>query len=165
MISSNAKAWTPRLKRLGAVRLAAILIGLLGVVATAWAAALEPLAIETAGGVRRFEVEVMRSEADRARGLMFRRDLQADRGMLFEFEREEPIQMWMKNTYLPLDMIFVGRDRRVVSVARDTEPLSERIVSSGKPAVAVIEVNAGTAARLGIAPGDKVMFPAPAGGR
>lgn len=107
----------------------------------------------------------MRSEADRARGLMFRRDLQADRGMLFEFEREEPIQMWMKNTYLPLDMIFVGRDRRVVSVARDTEPLSERIVSSGKPAVAVIEVNAGTAARLGIAPGDRVVFPAPSAGQ
>ena len=120
---------------------------------------LEPLAIETTGGVKNFEVEVMRDDAARQRGLMFRRDLAPDRGMLFQFERNEPIQMWMKNTYLPLDMVFFGRDGKVVSIARDTEPLSERIISSGAPATAVVEFNAGTAARLGIAPGDRLVFP------
>lgn len=125
------------------------------------AAPLEPLDITTSSGVRRFEVEVMRNDAERARGLMFRRDLAPDRGMLFDFEREDRIMMWMKNTYLPLDMIFFGKDGRVVSIARDTEPLSERIISSGEPATTVLEVNAGTAARLGIARGDKLVYPVP----
>lgn len=126
---------------------------------SARAAPLEPLEIQTSAGPRRFDVEVMRTDAERARGLMFRRDLPADRGMLFTFDREEPIFMWMKNTYLPLDMIFVGKNGRVVSVARDTEPLSERIISSGAPATTVLEVNAGTAARLGIRDGDTLVYP------
>lgn len=121
---------------------------------------LEPLDIQTAGGTRHFEVEVMRDDAGRMRGLMFRRDLSPERGMLFQFERNEPIQMWMKNTYLALDMVFFGRDGKVVSVAQNTEPLSERLITSGAPAVSVVEFNAGTAARLGIAPGDTLIFPA-----
>ena len=125
------------------------------------AAELEPLAIETTGGTRNFQVEVMRSDADRMRGLMFRRDMLPDRGMLFEFGGREPIQMWMKNTYLPLDMIFF-RDGRVISIAENTEPLSERIISSGESATQVIEVNAGTAQRLNIKVGDRLVFPAPA---
>ena len=125
----------------------------------AWAAELEPLAIETAdGGTLKFDVEVMRTDADRMRGLMFRRDLPPDRGMLFEFPGKEPIQMWMKNTYLPLDMIFF-RDGRVLSIAENTEPLSERIISSAGNATQVIEVNAGTAQRLKIKVGDRLIFP------
>lgn len=134
---------------------------MLALAAPARAAPLEPLDIETKSGVRHFEVEVMRTDADRSRGLMFRRDLPADRGMLFLFDTEERVAMWMKNTYLPLDMVFFGRDGRVVSIARDTEPLSERIISSGAPAASVVEFNAGTAARAGIETGDRLIFPAP----
>ena len=116
--------------------LAAVALLLLALVAPALAAPLEPLDIETKAGVRHFQVEVMRSDADRERGLMYRRDLGPDRGMLFQFDKDDRIFMWMKNTYLPLDMVFFGKDGRVVSIARDTEPLSERIISSGEPATA-----------------------------
>ena len=138
---------------------AAVLV--LARVAPVLAAPLEPLDIETKAGVRHFQVEVMRTDADRERGLMYRRDMAADRGMLFQFDKEDRIYMWMKNTYLPLDMVFFGKDGRVVSVARDTEPLSERIISSGEPATAVVELNAGTAAKLGIDKGDRLIFPVP----
>ena len=141
--------------------LAAAAAFLLALVAPVLAADLELLDIETKGGVRHFQVEVVRTDADRERGLMFRRDLAADRGMLFQFDKEDRIYMWMKNTYLPLDMVFFGKDGRVVSVARDTEPLSERIISSGEPATAVVELNAGTAAKLGIDKGDRLIFPVP----
>lgn len=139
--------------------LAAAALLLLALVAPAGAAPLEPLDIETKAGVRHFQVEVMRSDADRERGLMYRRDLGPDRGMLFKFDKEDRIFMWMKNTYLPLDMVFFGKDGRVVSIARDTEPLSERIISSGEPATTVVEFNAGTAARLGIEKGDRLIYP------
>lgn len=139
--------------------LAAAALLLLALVAPAAAAPLEPLDIETKAGVRHFQVEVMRSDADRERGLMYRRDLGPDRGMLFQFDKEDRIFMWMKNTYLPLDMVFFGKDGRVVSIARDTEPLSERIISSGEPATTVVEFNAGTAARLGIEKGDRLIYP------
>ena len=139
--------------------LAAAALLLLALVAPAVAAPLEPLDIETKAGVRHFQVEVMQSDADRERGLMYRRDLGPDRGMLFKFDKEDRIFMWMKNTYLPLDMVFFGKDGRVVSIARDTEPLSERIISSGEPATTVVEFNAGTAARLGIEKGDRLIYP------
>lgn len=132
---------------------------LLAFATPAFAAALEPLDIETKAGVRHFQVEVMRTDEERARGLMFRRDLLPDRGMLFDFEKNDRIFMWMKNTYLPLDMVFFGKDGRVVSIARDTEPLSERLISSGEPATTVIELNAGTASKLGIDVGDRLIYP------
>ena len=134
---------------------------LLTTFAPAFAAALEPLDIETKGGVRHFQVEVMRTDAERSRGLMFRRDMLPDRGMLFDFEKNDRIFMWMKNTYLPLDMVFFGKDGHVVSVVRDTEPLSERLISSGEPATTVIELNAGTAAKVGIDVGDRLIYPVP----
>lgn len=124
---------------------------------TAATSALEPLEIDTKAGVRHFSVEVMRTDAEREKGLMFRRFLPADRGMLFDFKSEQPVMMWMKNTYLPLDMIFIRRDGTISHIAENAEPLSERIIPSGGPAFAVLEVNAGTARKLGIAPGDKVV--------
>ena len=128
--------------------------------AAAETAALEPLQIVSAAGEKRaFQVEVMRNDAERAKGLMFRRFLPADRGMLFDFKTEQPVMMWMKNTYLPLDMIFIARNGLVTYVAENAEPLSERIISSNGPVYSVLEVNAGTAARLGIKPGDRVMHP------
>lgn len=118
--------------------------------------ALEPLAIEAAGKVHDFKVEVMRTDSERAKGLMFRRYMAEDRGMLFDFKTEQTVTMWMRNTFIPLDMIFIGKDGRIVGVAENTEPMSERIIPSGAPALAVLEVNAGTAARLGVKAGDRV---------
>jgi uncharacterized protein len=119
----------------------------------------EQLAIITSSGTHDFLVEVMRSEAQRERGLMFRRSLPQDRGMLFDFGVERPVAMWMKNTYLPLDMIFIGCSGRVVGLAENTEPMSEKIIPSGAPACGVLEVNAGTAARIGLRRGDTVRHP------
>lgn len=104
----------------------------------------------------RFAVEVARTPEQRARGLMFRTELAADAGMLFLFESAGPVSFWMKNTYLPLDMLFIDDAGVVIRVAADTTPLSLTPVPSGGPARAVLEVAAGTAARLGIAPGARV---------
>lgn len=119
----------------------------------------EPLTILSKAGPKRFEVEVMRDDAGRSRGLMFRRHMAADHGMLFDFERDEPVTMWMKNTYLPLDMVFIRPDGTVSRIAADTEPLSTAIIPSGSPVIAVLELNAGTAARLGLQAGDRVEHP------
>ncbi|MEG9526123.1 MAG: DUF192 domain-containing protein [Hyphomicrobiales bacterium] len=127
--------------------------------ARATAAAGEPLTIVTKAGPKRFNVEVMRDDAGRSRGLMFRRHMAADHGMLFDFEREEPVTMWMKNTYLPLDMVFIRPDGTISRIAADTEPLSTAIIPSGSPVSAVLELNAGTAAKLGIQPGDRIEHP------
>jgi hypothetical protein len=116
----------------------------------------EPLEIVTASGRHMFAIEVMRTDEERGRGLMFRRFMPADRGMLFDFKTEQPVLMWMKNTYIPLDMIFMSRNGTVTHVAANTEPMSERTISSGPPAFAVLEVNAGVAAKIGLKPGDKV---------
>jgi uncharacterized membrane protein (UPF0127 family) len=117
------------------------------------------LLITTATGPHAFSVEVMRTDQERARGLMYRRFLPAERGMLFDFKVEQPVAMWMKNTYLPLDMIFISRDGVVVNVAEDTEPLSERIIPSNAPAYAVLEVNAGVAKKIGLKAGDRIANP------
>jgi hypothetical protein len=127
--------------------------------ARAAAAKSEPLTILTKTGPKRFDVEVMRDDAGRARGLMFRRHMAADHGMLFDFEREEPVTMWMKNTYMPLDMVFIRTDGTISRIAADTEPLSTAIIASGSPVSAVLELNAGTAAKLGIQPGDRIEHP------
>ncbi len=124
--------------------------------AQAATAKTEPLTITTKAGPKRFAVEVMRDDAGRSRGLMFRRHMAADHGMLFDFERDEPVTMWMKNTYLPLDIVFIRPDGTISHIAADTEPLSTAIIPSGGPVVAVLELNAGTAAKLGIRPGDRV---------
>jgi uncharacterized protein len=119
----------------------------------------EPLTIVTKSGPKRFDVEVMRDDAGRSRGLMFRRTMAPDHGMLFDFERDEPVTMWMKNTYLPLDMVFIRSDGTISRIAADTEPLSTAIIPSGSPVQAVLELNAGTAAKLGIQPGDRIEHP------
>nr|WP_244507559.1 DUF192 domain-containing protein [Methylobacterium phyllostachyos] len=124
--------------------------------ASAATAKAELLTIVTQSGPKRFDVEVMRDDASRSRGLMFRRHMAADHGMLFDFERAEPVTMWMKNTYLPLDMVFIRPDGTISRIAADTEPLSTAIIPSGGPVLAVLELNAGIAAKLGIQPGDRV---------
>jgi uncharacterized protein len=122
-----------------------------------YAQALESLGIVTQGGQRQsFQVEVARNDADRAQGLMYRRSMAADQGMLFDFGRVEPVSMWMQNTYIPLDMLFIRKDGTIARIAANTEPLSTRTIASGEPVLAVLELNAGTAARLGIKPGDRI---------
>lgn len=125
-----------------------------------YAQALEALSIVQQNGQRQtFQVEVARNDADRAQGLMFRRSMAPDRGMLFDFGRVEPISMWMQNTYISLDMLFIRPDGTIARIAANTEPLSTRTIPSGEPVLAVLELNAGTAARLGIKPGDRVEHP------
>jgi uncharacterized membrane protein (UPF0127 family) len=133
-------------------------LGFVALVAGAvYAQTLETLSIAMQGGQKQsFRVEVARNDADRAQGLMFRRSMPADQGMLFDFGRVEPVSMWMQNTYLPLDMLFIRPDGTIARIAANTEPLSTRTISSGEPVLAVLELNAGTAARLGIKPGDRV---------
>jgi uncharacterized membrane protein (UPF0127 family) len=137
----------------------ALLFGLSLVLQAAGAAELQPLEIATKSGVRMFSVEMATTDEERAKGLMYRRELADGRGMLFDFTPEQTISMWMKNTYISLDMIFIGTDGRVTRVAENTEPESTRIISSGNPAKAVLEVIAGTARKYGIAPGDQVVHP------
>lgn len=120
---------------------------------------LEPLEIITSTGAHRFSVEEARTEAQRERGLMFRRSMPEERGMLFSFASERPIAMWMKNTYLPLDMVFIGKNGKVVGLAENTEPLSEKIIPSGAPAFSVLELNAGAAAKISLKIGDIVRHP------
>ena len=116
----------------------------------------EGLDIITATGPHHFSVEVMRTDAGREKGLMFRKNMPKDRGMLFDFKTEQPVMMWMKNTYLPLDMVFISRNGKVVNVAENAEPLSEAIIASDGPVFAVLEVNAGEARQIGVKPGDEV---------
>jgi len=117
---------------------------------------LEPLTVVTASGEYKFQVEIAKDEAARDRGLMYRRYMPADRGMLFEYTANESVAFWMKNTYIPLDMIFIAPNGAVTRVAANTEPLSETVVPSGGPCVGVLEVNGGVAANIGLKAGDKV---------
>jgi uncharacterized membrane protein (UPF0127 family) len=116
----------------------------------------EKLTIVAASGRHEFQVEVMENEEQRARGLMFRREMAADRGMLFDFKQVQPVAFWMKNTYIPLDMIFIDERGEIVNIAENTEPLSERSVPSGKPVLGVLEVNAGISRKFGFKAGDRV---------
>jgi uncharacterized protein len=119
----------------------------------------QTLEIATKNGVRVFSVELAVTDEERQRGLMFRRSLPESRGMLFDFKRDQDVQMWMHNTYISLDMIFIEADGRIRKVAENTEPMSDRIISSGGPVRAVLEVIAGTAKKLGIQAGDRVASP------
>src|SRR5437764_14630409 len=123
------------------------------------AAELQPLEIIGKSGVHVFSVEMAVTPEEQARGLMFRRELPEGQGMLFDFQREQPATFWMKNTYVSLDMIFIRADGRILRIAENTVPLSEALVPSGGPVRAVLEVIAGTARKLGIAPGDRVAHP------
>jgi uncharacterized membrane protein (UPF0127 family) len=123
------------------------------------AADLQTLEIASKNGVHIFSIELAKSNEERARGLMYRKELAEGKGMLFDFAPEQDVSMWMKNTYVSLDMIFIRGDGRILRIAEDTEPLSERIISSGGPVRAVLEVVAGTARKLGLAPGDRVAHP------
>lgn len=117
------------------------------------------LTIATAHGAYRFQVELARTPAQMEHGLMFRRHLPADGGMLFEYPGPVIARFWMHDTLIPLDMLFVAATGRVVNIAANAQPLSDRVISSAAPVTGVIELRGGTAARLGIVPGDRVENP------
>ena len=123
------------------------------------AASFQPLEIVTKSGVQVFSVEVATTEEEKQTGLMYRKELADGKGMLFDFNPEQEVSMWMKNTYVSLDMIFIRADGRILRIAENTEPLSTKIISSKGPARAVLEVVAGTAQKYGIRPGDRVGHP------
>ncbi len=106
-----------------------------------------------------FTVELAETPEHRAKGLMFRTELADNRGMLFDFKETRSVSMWMKNTPLSLDMIFTDDKGTVLYIARNTVPFSEDIITPGMPVYAVLEVKAGTALRLGIEPGDRLVTP------
>ena len=123
------------------------------------ASALETLSIVSGDKRHAFQVEVMRTGEQRAKGLMHRRYMPADRGMLFDFNRVEPVAMWMENTFIPLDMLFIRADGTIARIAESTEPLSQRTIPSGEPVLSVLEINGGVSRTLGLKPGDRVEHP------
>lgn len=123
------------------------------------AANFQPLEIATKSGVQVFAVEMATTEEEKQTGLMYRKELADGKGMLFDFSPEQEVTMWMKNTYISLDMIFISADGRILRIAENTEPMSTKIISSRGLAKAVLEVPAGTAQKYGIRPGDRVAHP------
>ena len=125
----------------------------------------QPLTVTTQAGAREFQVEIADDPQERTKGLMFRRSMGNDEGMLFDFGTEQPVGFWMKNTYIPLDMLFIREDGTIESIAERTTPLSERTVPSRGEVRYVLEINGGLSDQLGIRPGDKVSGPALASAR
>jgi uncharacterized protein len=144
------------LRRTSSALVALLLFVLSAAVAVSATFSTEPLTIRKGDGTTRtFTVELAISADQRAQGLMNRKEMAADRGMLFDFGLTRRVAMWMKNTYLPLDMLFIREDGTIARIAADTVPQSEAIIDSREPVHFVIELNAGTAAKLGIVPGDR----------
>ncbi len=128
----------------------------LGSVAARGADADKSIELDTSSGPHVFSVEVMRTEAEREQGLMFRKSMAQDHGMLFDFGSDQPLMFWMKNTYIPLDMVFIGSGGRVVGIARNAKPMDETVIPSKAPAARVLELNAGAADKIGLKVGDVV---------
>lgn len=118
--------------------------------------ALEPVVLVTSQGERTLDVEIASSPDEMARGLMFRSSLADTSGMLFPSEAPREVQMWMRNTFIPLDMVFIKADGHVARIEVMAEPLSERIIASEGPVLAVLEIPGGAAQRFGLKPGDTV---------
>ncbi len=140
---------------------------MLALAASLWVAASgalaqdrEALVIVSGDARHELAVEMAVTPEEKRTGLMFRRAMADDHGMLFVYDGEAVRTMWMRNTILPLDMIFVGADGEIVSIHEDAVPFDETTISSRVPAMAVLEVNAGIADGLDIAVGDRVEHPA-----
>jgi uncharacterized membrane protein (UPF0127 family) len=147
----------------GAAAMFAASLCLFGAAATA-KCLVDAVDVRGAGAEARFAVEIADTPEERARGLMFREQMDRDAGMLFVFEQSREVAFWMRNTPLPLDIIFVDSHGVVVRIAADTTPFSETPLPSGAPVTAVLEINAGLSAQLGIAPGAELRHPAFSGG-
>lgn len=137
----------------------AMLLALPGAVLASQAGPVAKLAIATGTGTLELAVELARTPAERSRGLMFRQSLPERHGMLFDFHEEAPVAFWMKNTPLPLDLLFAGADGTIRHIHPRAEPFSESLIPSGGPVRWVLEIGGGEAARLGIAVGDRLLDP------
>jgi uncharacterized membrane protein (UPF0127 family) len=122
-----------------------------------------PLVIEGAATALSFSVEIAATPEHRSRGLMHRTDLPVDRAMLFDFNEARFVAMWMKNTPLPLDMLFAEDGGRIITVVENTTPFSEAVIESGGPVRYVVELNAGTVAEKGISVGQLLVHPSISG--
>jgi len=138
-----------------------LLVGLLALGGLpAWAAEQVPVLIHAGGSTYKFVAEVADTAEERSQGLMFREQLAANEGMLFLYPKEKPVSFWMKNTPLPLDMIFIDGAGRIINVAAMAKPFDTSPISSGGPAKAVLEILGGSAGQLGIKSGDLIEWPA-----
>jgi uncharacterized membrane protein (UPF0127 family) len=142
-----------RAVRVCAVLVAAVVLAL----APARAAGTDTIEIVSASGVHAFAVELAATDAERERGLMFRKELPQGQGMLFDFQRDQSVAFWMHNTYISLDMLFIAGNGRIVRIAENAKPESDDLIPSGFPVRAVLEVIAGTTRQLGIKAGDRVV--------
>ena len=120
---------------------------------------LESLVIRVDGADIKFNVEVARTPSQQEVGLMFRRSLPKDQGMLFIYPYQSIVKMWMKNTFIPLDMVFINSKGIVKKIVERTEPLSLNVISSEETVIAVLELNGGTSNRIGLKRGDQVFHP------
>jgi uncharacterized membrane protein (UPF0127 family) len=127
--------------------------------ASGFAASTGTLVLKTETGDHNFNIEVATTNEERALGLMFRRSLPENSGMLFLYDPPQPAAMWMKNTLIPLDMVFISADGTVHRVEANTEPFSTALIPSEGPVVGVLELNAGEADKIGLKRGDKVIYP------
>jgi uncharacterized protein len=141
-----------------------LILGIIVIAPTSDAAGGWPVRFEvdrvilvTSSGRHEFTVEMAVTWEQRAQGLQQRPSLPANHGMLFDFRRSEPVSMWMKNTLISLDMLFIGADGRIVNIAENTRPLSLELIPSAGPVRGVLELDAGTSRRLGVKPGDRVL--------
>lgn len=151
-------------RRSGVARRAALLLCLMAVSVSVWSALAqafkrETLTLVTARGEKQIAIEVAETNDQKALGLMFRTSLADDAGMLFPYDGAQEITMWMKNTFISLDMVFIRGDGVVHSIAVRTEPLSERTIASGGKVTAVLELAGGAAERIGLKAGDRVRHP------
>ncbi|MGE0280236.1 MAG: DUF192 domain-containing protein [Rhizobiaceae bacterium] len=117
-----------------------------------------PLVAETDSGEHAFKIEIADDQAERTAGLMYRNFLPENQGMLFIFEQTQQVGFWMKDTPLPLDLIFIDEGGRVAGI-REGKPLSEALISPGVPVRFVLELKKGTAAKAGIEDGDVIRHP------
>lgn len=121
---------------------------------------IDQLAIVAADGRKvPFDVEVAQDPKEKSLGLMFRTELADNQGMLFPYDEARELSMWMHNTYIPLDIVFIRSDGVIHRIEERAEPLSDRVISSGGPVSAVLELPGGLAQRLGIKPGDRIQHP------
>jgi uncharacterized membrane protein (UPF0127 family) len=141
------------------LRLVRFLLGLVSALMLgAASASAEPLVIHAGGSAYKFEVEVVTTPETRAQGLMFRKAMPPNAGMLFIYPGEQAVSFWMKNTLIPLDMLFVKADGSIAHIAHNAVPMDETPIDSGASVKAVLEINGGTANALGIKEGDKVEY-------
>lgn len=144
------------------MRFVGVLLTSIWLAAAPGASASDPVAltIKAGGSTYHFDVEIADDAAERSRGLMYREQLPQNAGMLFLYPDEKPRGFWMKNTPLPLDIIFIDAGGRVVHVAANARPFDLSLIESRVAAQSVLEINGGLAARLGISPGAEVIWPA-----